>query len=216
MPRLLCTFVLLLLAMPIHARTVASVDSPSGTLRIELDIDDGHVAYRVQRKGAPLIETSRLGFQLSDGSQLDRNMAFESATPATAHDAHYTLPWGERLDMRDAHTEVRATFVETIAPKRRYTVVVRAFDDAAALRYEFPDQAALREVRITNELTEFNLARSGTAWWIPAGEWNRYEYLYNTTPIEQVSQAHTPVTFRLDDGTHVAIHEAALVDYAGM
>ena len=31
---------------------------------------------------------------------------------------------------------------------------------------------------------------------IPAGEWNRYEYLYNTTPLAEVSQAHTPLTLR--------------------
>ena len=211
-----CAALLLAFATTAHAKTVASVESPNGTLRVELDVDDGHVAYRVQRKRAALIETSRLGFLLSDGSQLDRNMTFDSAAPATSHDARYTLPWGERLYMRDAHKELRATFVETIAPKRRYTVVVRAFDAGVALRYEFPDQPSLREVRIADELTEFNIARAGTAWWIPAGEWNRYEYLYNTTPIEQVAQAHTPATFRLDDGTHVAIHEAALVDYASM
>lgn len=200
----------------VHAKTVAEVASPSGTVRVELDVDDGHANYRVFRKGAPLVETSRLGFLLTDGSQRDRNMAFDSAGTPTVHDARYTLPWGERLALRDRHTELRATFRETIAPHRRYTVVVRAFDTGVALRYEFPHQPALREVRIADELTEFNLARSGTAWWIPAGEWNRYEYLYNETPLEQVAQAHTPITMQLDDGTHVAIHEAALVDYAAM
>ena len=66
------------------------------------------------------------------------------------------------------------------------------------------------------ELTEFNLAQNGTAWWIPGGEWNRYEYLYEETPIDAVSLAHTPLTFRMENGTHVAIHEAALVDFAGI
>ena len=28
--------------------------------------------------------------------------------------------------------------------------------------------------------------------------------------------AHTPVTMRLEDGTHLALHAAALVDYSGM
>ena len=207
---------LLFAATTAQAATVASVESPSKILRVELDVHDGHAGYRVFRNGHPLIETSRLGFLLTDGSQLDRNMAFDSATAPVARDERYALPWGERLAMRDRHVELRATFRETLAPNRRYDVVVRAFDEGVALRYEFPDQPALREVRIADEFTEFNLARSGTAWWIPAGEWNRYEYLYNTTPLEQLSQAHTPATFRLDDGTHVAIHEAALVDYAAM
>jgi alpha-glucosidase len=71
-------------------------------------------------------------------------------------------------------------------------------------------------VNIVEELTEFDIAEPATAWWIPAGEWNRYEYLYKRTPLGELSQAHTPVTLKLQSGVHLAIHEAALVDYAGM
>ena len=49
----------------------------------------------------------------------------------------------------------------------------------------------------------------------PGGDFNR-EYLYNETPIDGVTTAHTPITMRLADGTHLAFHEAALVDYSGM
>src|SRR3546814_4097918 len=69
---------------------------------------------------------------------------------------------------------------------------------------------------IADELTEFAVAGDGTAWWIPGGEWNRYEYLYNKTPISSIAQAHTPLTVKLEDGTHIAFHEAALVDYSSM
>jgi alpha-glucosidase len=70
-------------------------------------------------------------------------------------------------------------------------------------------------VIIDDELTEFVVVPKATAWWIPGGEWNRYEYLYNRTALDQVGQAHTPMTIRTDDGLHIAFHEAALVDYAG-
>ncbi len=66
------------------------------------------------------------------------------------------------------------------------------------------------------ELTEFSIARPATAWWIPAFEWNREEYLYSRTPLSEVAIAQTPLTLRTDDGLHLSIHEAALVDYAGM
>ena len=69
---------------------------------------------------------------------------------------------------------------------------------------------------IDDELTEFTLAAPGSAWWIPAGEWNRYEYLYQRTRIAEVGQVHTPMTVRTDGGLHIAFHEAALVDYAAM
>ena len=41
--------------------------------------------------------------------------------------------------------------------------------------------------RVGAGLTEFNVAEPGaTAWWVPAGEWNRYEYLTNKTPLSEV------------------------------
>ena len=70
-------------------------------------------------------------------------------------------------------------------------MVFRVFDDGVGFRYEFPEQAALTQVNIVEELTEFAIAEPATAWWIPGGEWNRYEYLYNKTPLaEAVAGAH--------------------------
>ena len=51
-------------------------------------------------------------------------------------------------------------------------------------------------MNIVEELTEFAIAEPATAWWIPGGEWNRYEYLYNKTPLAEVAQAHTPMTLK--------------------
>ncbi len=55
-----------------------------------------------------------------------------------------------------------------------------------------------------------------TAWWITSRNWNRYEFLYNTTAVKDLDRAHTPFTFRLPSGVHLSIHEAALTDYAAM
>ena len=99
---------------------------------------------------------------------------------------------------------------------RRFDVVFRVHDEGVGFRYEFPQQAELDRLTISQELTEFTIAESGTAWWLPAMEWNRAEYLYNRTPIEEAGVVQTPITLRLDSGVHLALHEAALVDYAGM
>jgi alpha-glucosidase len=93
-------------------------------------------------------------------------------------------------------------------------VVFRVFDDGVGFRYEFPRQPQLGQVNIEEELTEFDIAEPATAWWIPGGEWNRDEYLYHATPLTEVSMAHTPVTLKLASGVHIAIHEAAVVDFA--
>jgi alpha-glucosidase len=77
-----------------------------------------------------------------------------------------------------------------------------------------PQQPGYERVEIVDELTEFHLPKHSTAWWIPGRQYNRYEYLYNSTNLSTVSMAHTPLTLRTPSGTHVSLHEAALVDYA--
>jgi alpha-glucosidase len=195
---------------------IARVASPDGRNVVELALDhDGRLAYRVARDGKPVLADSRLGFLLRNGRQLLRNLRLESQSSG-ASDSTWEQPWGERRVVRDHYNELRADFVEADHDHRRFGLVFRAFDDGIGFRYEFPKQARLDVVEIADELTEFAVARPATAWWIPAFQWNREEYLYHRTPLEEVPTAQTPITLRLEDGTHLAIHEAALVDYAGM
>ena len=205
-----------LLAPAAHADTVASVASPDGALKVELDLNgEGRLAYRVSRKGQPLVADSRLGFLLRNDRQFLRGLKLD-AQSARSFDETWEQPWGERRFVRNHYNELRASFVEGDRDHRRLDVVFRVFDDGIGFRYEFPKQPKLDEVQIADELTEFAIAGPATAWWIPAWEWNREEYLYNRTPLAEVGVAQTPITLRTADGIHLSIHEAALVDYAGM
>ena len=193
-----------------------TVASPSGALRFTLDTDpDGRPVWSLAREGGAVVNPSRLGFILGDAPKLERNFEIVEVARHSA-DSRWEQPWGERRFVTDRHNELVVTLREKTPLKRLLRLRVRLFDDGLGFRIEFPQQPNLTTARIVEELTEFDLAQPGTAWWIPGGEWNRYEYLYNRTSIEGVGQAHTPITFRTDAGLHLSIHEAALVDYAGM
>jgi alpha-glucosidase len=189
--------------------------SPSGTLSVNLRVDgEGRPEYAVHRGAAVIVDWSRLGFILADQPKLERNFEI-TRTAQRALDETWEQPWGERRFVSSHCRELRVGLAEK-GSGRTFDVVFRVFDDGVGFRYEFPRQASLPAVGIVAELTEFAIAQGGTAWWIPGGEWNRYEYLYRRTPIAEVAQAHTPITMKLDSGVHVSIHEAALVDYAAM
>jgi alpha-glucosidase len=214
--RLLPALVALLAGICAQAQAAApaSVSSPSKNLLVTLRVDnDGRPEYRIDRNQHAIVDWSRLGFILADAFKLERNFTIADATLRSFDDT-WEQPWGERRFVRDHGNEMRATLRDKDG--RSLIVVFRVFDDGVGFRYEFPDQPQLRQVNIIDELTEFAIAEPAIAWWIPAGEWNRYEYLYDKTPLAEVSQAHTPVTLKLASGVHVALHEAALVDYAGM
>lgn len=216
MHRFLIPLFVLLSSATAHAAPGPRVASPDGTLVVELATDnDGRPSYAVSRKGQPVIAPSRLGFLLLDAPKFERNI--EIVQPRTrTFDETWEQPWGERRFIRNHYNELTVTLKEKAKPFRRFDVVFRVFDDGVGFRYRFPKQPGLEQVKISEELTEFSLARDATAWWIPAGEWNREEYLYHRTPVQQVGDAQTPITFRFGDGTHLSIHEAALVDYSGM
>ena len=192
------------------------IASPDGGLSVEVTTDnDGRPSYAVLRDGKPVVTPSRLGFLFLDAPKFERNLII-AAHHDRSSDGTWEQPWGERRRIRNHYNELRVTLAEKNALKRSLDVVFRVYDDGLGFRYEFPDQAALKEVRIGDELTEFNIAEPATAWWIPAGEWNREEYLYHRTPVQEVGDAQTPITLRTDNGLHISIHEAELVDYAGM
>ena len=192
----------------------AEVRSPDGSIQVQLRTDaDGRPEYAIWRKSKPLVDWSRLGFILADAPKLERNFKIENVAKRNFDDT-WEQPWGERRYVREHGSEMRVSLREKYG--HQLNVVFKVFDDGVGFRYEFPKQPQLERVNIVEELTEFDIAEPATAWWIPAGEWNRYEYLYQKTPLSELSQAHTPVTMKVASGVHVAIHEAALVDYAGM
>ena len=214
----LLVLALVALCTPAFAQAPASfrVSSPEGVLSVDVTTDnDGRPTYAVSRLGRPVVAPSRLGFILTDAAKLERGLV-PTATAPTAFDETWEQPWGERREIRNRYNELRVTFTERTEPSRAFDVVFRLYDDGLGFRYEFPEQETLRTIRIGSELTEFNIVDPGEAWWIPAWEWNREEYLYHRTPIDAVGSAQTPMTMRTEDGLHVSIHEAALIDYSGM
>lgn len=205
-----------LVAAAAAADPVASVSSPGGVLTVNVTLSpEGWAGYAVTRAGIPVIAESHLGFLLTDAPKLDRNFRLASSSTRSFDDT-WEQPWGERRFVRNRGNELRVRLTEKTALARSLDVVFRVYDDGVGFRYEFPDQPRLRQVNIADELTEFAVVEPATAWWIPGGEWNRYEYLYRRTPLAEVSQAHTPLTIRTASGLHIAVHEAALVDYSAL
>ncbi len=210
---LLSGFLLLEARAEPEEKVIATVASPDKKLSVQVSLTkDGNIAYAVSRNNHEIISPSRLGFILANGPKLDRNFTFESANTSSV-DETWEQPWGERRLVRDHHNELTATFVQKELENRRMTVVFRVFDDGIGFRYLLPDQPQLQTVEITDELTEFSITDPATAWWDVAGEWNREEFLYNKTPLAEVSEAQTPITLKTRTGVYLSIHEAALVDY---
>jgi alpha-glucosidase len=191
------------------------IESPNGKNSIEFSLDEGVPYYAVQHEDSPVITSSRLGFELQDQPALNDEFEISSVEQST-FDETWTQVWGEKEEIRNHYNELKVNLRETLEPNRELTIVFRAYDDGIGFRYEFPDQPNLQEFNIMDELTEFNMTDDHESWWIGALQWNRYEYLPEHTQLAEVDTVITPFTMKTEDGLHLALHEAALVDYSTM
>ena len=187
----------------------AGVFSPDGEIEFRVRIDaKGQPGYEVRHAGVSVVGWSRLGMEFTDGESVVGRYRLDDIE-RNRSDTRWEQPWGERRVVRDRHNELVVTL--TSQEGVDFRVRVRVFDDGVGFRYEFDGDG---EAAVKREWTQINLAGPATAWWQPANGKLRYEHLYEATPLADMEAAHTPVTLVREDGLHVAVHEAALVDYA--
>lgn len=192
------------------AKTV-TVKSPDEKISVSVSDDGEFPVYHVGFGDEVIFSDSKLGLVFKDLPEFGVGFNIDT-TESLAFSETWEQPWGERQFVNNVHNELSVVFKND--QNYQFTVRFRVFDDGLGFRYEVDEHNKLTDVDIIDEETEFAFASSGTAWWIPGRGWNRYEYIYNTSKLEDVDRVHTPFTVKLPSGTHVSIHEAALVDYA--
>jgi alpha-glucosidase len=183
----------------------------------QADSKTNDLRYAVEFHGKRLMESARLGLDLAGQPPLGPGMKLTAITPESA-DETYTIPVGKTSSVRNHYNGVRADFTD--ASGRKLTIEARAFDDGLAFRYLVPEQPSLKQVRITNELTEFVYAKDAATYpLILDGYQSSYEDTYQ---LREVSGLHPDWLIGLpflaeEPGLGwVAITEADIDNYAGM
>ncbi len=203
-----------ILSLSAAAKSVETVSSPDGRLTLSAGVRQGQAFYQLSRGSEPVINTSNLGFQLSQGlfSNNFRIVGFQRDTK----DETWEQPWGEERFVRNHYNELRMRLQEKNGLKRLLNVVFRVFDDGIGFRYEFPQQSHLKQFEIMDELTEFNLPWDAQMWSQPTNGTVYYEALYTKEPVSRKDTVSTPVTIEAKPDLYLAIHEANLTDYASL
>ena len=198
--------------------------SPDGSLALIVS-DVGGLAFRVEAGGQPLLAPSRLGLEFAGGVTLGPSAVIRGAK-TSKHDGSWENRFGKRRIVRDRWNETRLALEEPRAPARRFGIILRAYDDGVAFRYELTRQTRLGEFTLTRELTEFAFAGDYRCF---AGEpsdcvENQYpERTLSTIPRHTTAKDRStgpylstlPLTVQAPNAL-VAVAEADLRDWAGM
>ena len=149
-------------------------------------------------------------------------------------DNYWNPVWGEYNRVRNHYNEMTVT-LEQPETGRILNIRFRLFDDGLGFRYELPLQRKMNYLTVKDEVTEFNLTGNHKAFCIP-GDYDTNEFAYTTAPLSEIAvdmekriakksyeskaegglTVQTPLMMKSEDGIYLNIHEAALVDYAGM
>ncbi len=194
-----------------NARNV-KVSSPDGTVTVSVGVKNHCPYYTVNYQGRTLVAPSHLGYQLDNG-QLGANTRMGKVIRTSVDDT-WTQPWGEFETTRNNYNELTVNFRENTG--RPMQVVFRVFNDGFGFRYILPDYNKGKEYCINDELTEITLAHDAKGWSIPSNHTEYFEGIYKSDLLSNTDTVCTPLTIEYEKDLYLAIHEAALVDYASI
>ena len=160
-----------------------------------------------------IVTPSHLGFQL-DGGLLGDNVRM-IGKKTISKDETWQQVWGEEDAVRNHYNELTVTFEERVGKKEQMNVQFRVFNDGIGFRYILPHKKGDKYC-IQDELTEITLAHDAKAWSIPTNRTSYFEGLYTCDLLSRKDTVCTPLTIEYEKDLYLAIHEAALEDYASI
>ena len=198
----------------------ASVASPNGSLELAFETGPDGMFWSLTRKGKILVAQSRLGLSFAlfkvRGRELGEMRIVERR--ARSSDTVWKSKIYRRGTVRDRYNELEVMLEEVAEPHRRLGYVFRAYDEGAAFRYVVPEQEGVGGFELLRERTEWRFPGKCRGWLTSyASEFNSNEQPFVLREIGDVSSDEfigMPATVEVN-GQHVALCEAALVNWAG-
>lgn len=211
-----------------------TIKSPGGNLTLHFSINpEGIPTYQLSYGKQFVINESKLGIELNGLPSFINNFSLLKVDSSTV-DESWNPVWGEVKTIRSNYRELAVTLQQINVNNRVLVLRFRLFDDGFGFRYEFPLQDNLNYFTVMNELTQFNLAKDHTAFWIP-GDFDSNEYYYNKTRLSDIDATlgknvneiavktlrgknyiQSPLMMKSDHGLYINIFEAALINYPAM
>ncbi len=188
------------------------VTSPDGAVTVTVGVKNQQPFYMVNYEGKAVVAPSHLGYLLNNGELGAKTKMGKVAR--SQKDEIWNQPWGENDITHNHYNELMVNFREQSGQAMQ--VVFRVYNDGFGFRYILPDYNKGKEFQIMDELTEMTLAHDAKAWSIPTNHTEYFEGIYKAGMLSQKDTVCTPLTIEYEKDLYLAIHEAALEDYASI
>jgi alpha-glucosidase len=195
------------------------IAAPGGGLVVTVS-DIGGLNYRVEAGGKLIITNSPLGLEFKDGTKLGPAAKIKTFAK-DKHRGTWENRFGNRRSVPDDWRGVRLTLEEPGNPKRTFGLIVRAYDDGVAFRYDLPEKSGLRQFVLTGELTEFRFADDYRCWGGRDGASTEVQYPQTKLSALANGRGGRPARSALPllveaPAGFFAVAESDVLDWAGM
>uniref|UniRef100_UPI004029114C glycoside hydrolase family 97 protein n=1 Tax=Parabacteroides distasonis TaxID=823 RepID=UPI004029114C len=211
-------FFLVIGNLSLFARKNVQLTSPNGKLKFSLTLEREHPVYDIQYQKQALVQNSPLSLVFDNGA-FGEGLKMNKPVFSTKEET-YELIVGKSKTVHSLSKEVVIPLEETVAPFRKINLVVRAFNDGIAFRYEFPEQPNWKTYVMYDENTAFNVVDNPKflGMYLPSYQ-TSHEATYSHVKYEEIKERNLmdmPALFEYPNHIFMAITEAAVRDYAGM
>lgn len=215
----------LLVALPVTAQGDAApaieVTSPNARIALRVAFPEPGSSesprWSLAVAGVTQLEGGRMGLVIEgDGELLAGATAHELAR--RTRDERIAVLFGKADHARDRFAEARVVCARDGGLPVH--LVLRAYDDAVAFRYEIPAAPGRQDLRVLAEGTSFGIAGQPLIHTQFLEHFRTsHEYVVRETPFAELPAGQlldVPLTITRDDGPVLSITEAALLRWAGM
>lgn len=182
------------------------VKSPDGHLIITASVGNGVIRYGLSAGKNRLIASSSMGLDFGPSGTLPSTGWKVSKVVKRRVNDTWKPVWGKRAVERDQYNEATIQLQGPGNLFDKLNIVIRAYNDGVAFRYEVPAGANGREATCEKELTTFDFAGDYTAWF-----YNGERANLGPDKLTDIQGNRNPVmTIKAADDAYMAILEADL------
>ena len=196
-----------------------SLKSPNSRVQVDLTNNGNGLSYTMSLDGKQVISESSLGLIIND-LPLGKNEMQYVGKEESSVNTSFNLVAGRTKTVADHYNTYTLKFTAKDERKLNLNVVVRAYDEGVAIRYQLPNQTGLNQFTIQNELTRFGFADDYTCFGLNLGKFaNSHEGEFDpikSSLIREHNLYDNPLVCKTGVGqTTFALAESDVRDYPG-
>ncbi len=180
-----------------------SLRSPDHNIVAKLSLRNGVPHWQVNFGDVLVLQPSRLGLQSSKSPY----GAFKSlGSKETESDNTWKPVWGKSSSIRDHYRQLTWVLKEQGGQRRRFTIILRAYNNSVAVRYVIPGRG---KQEFSSDLGQYNFPHDFICWSANGERAN-----HGPVPLSKYSGSQLPFTFKASDNCYASLLEAAISNFA--